>query len=118
MSRLRSLVLLCLSPFLAAGATGCARGANADVADQPSVDVPTVAAARVVPGDVSQVLTVTAEFRPFQEIELHAKVAGYVKAIGVDVGDRVHAGQLLATLEVPELQDQLRTDDAAIGRAT
>jgi RND family efflux transporter MFP subunit len=111
-------VLLCLSPLLAAGASACARGANADVADQPSADVLTVAAARVVSGDVAQVLTVTAEFRPFQEIELHAKVAGYVKSIGVDVGDRVHTGQLLATLEVPELQDQLRTDEAAIGRAT
>jgi len=111
-------VLLCLSPLLAAGAAACARGANADVADQPSADVPTVAAARVVPGDVAQVLTVTAEFRPFQEIELHAKVAGYVKTIGVDVGDRVHTGQLLATLEVAELQDQRRTDEAAIGRAT
>ena len=48
-----------------------------------------------------------AAFRPFQEIEVHSKVAGYVKEIYVDVGDRVRAGQLLAVLEIPELQDEL-----------
>ena len=37
----------------------------------------------------SQTLTLAAEFRPFQEIEVHAKVAGFVKSINVDVGDRV-----------------------------
>jgi RND family efflux transporter MFP subunit len=114
MSRRRIPILWCFCA-LAASAAGCVRAtAGSPVVD---VDTPTVAAARVVRGDIAQVLTVTAEFRPFQEIELHAKVAGYVKDITVDVGDRVRAGQLLATLEVPELEDQLKTDDAAIRRA-
>jgi RND family efflux transporter MFP subunit len=80
-------------------------------------DVPAVAVAQVMRGSVAQRLTVAAEFRPYQEIDVHAKVAGYVKAINVDVGDRVHAGQLLAVLEVPELQDELRQDAASVGRA-
>jgi len=62
-------------------------------------------------------LSVAAEFRPFQEVDLHAKVAGYVKSINVDVGDRVQAGQLIAVLEVPELQDELQQDAAAIAHA-
>jgi RND family efflux transporter MFP subunit len=41
------------------------------------------------------------------EVELHAKVSGFVREMKVDFGDRVKAGQLLATLEVPELQDEL-----------
>ena len=73
--------------------------------------VPSVAVAKVTRGDLSQTLAVTAEFRPFQEIEVHAKVAGYVKSINVDVGDRVAAGQLLAVLEVPEMQDELQQGD-------
>jgi RND family efflux transporter MFP subunit len=116
MSRIRTSVLLCLSALLAAAATSCLR-ASARGADRPDAETPTVAAAKVVRGDIAQTLTVTAEFRPYQEVELHAKVAGYVRNITVDVGDRVHAGQLLATLEVPELEDQLKQDDAAIRRA-
>jgi RND family efflux transporter MFP subunit len=80
-------------------------------------DVQTVAVARVTRGDVSQVVTVAAEFRPYQEIDVHAKVAGYVKTIAVDVGDRVKPGQLLAVLEIPELQDDLQQDEAAVARA-
>jgi RND family efflux transporter MFP subunit len=82
-----------------------------------STELPTVAVARVTRGDVAQVLTVTADFRPFQEIDVHAKVAGYLKSINVDVGDRVHAGQLLAVLEIPELQDDLQQAEAGVHHA-
>jgi RND family efflux transporter MFP subunit len=78
---------------------------------------PAVAVARVTRGDVSRVLTVAAEFRPNQEIEVHAKIAGFVKSMNVDVGDRVKPGQLLAVLEVPELQDEMLQDEAAVKRA-
>jgi len=82
-----------------------------------TADAPTVAVARIVKGDISQSLTIAAEFRPFQEIEVHAKVAGFLKSISVDVGDRVRAGQLLAVLEVPELQEEIKQDAAAVKRA-
>lgn len=51
---------------------------------------------------------VQAEFRPFQEVDLHSKVAGFLATITVDLGDQVTAGQILATLEVPELADDLK----------
>jgi RND family efflux transporter MFP subunit len=78
---------------------------------------PTVAVAAVERADLSQTLTLAAEFRPFQEIDVHAKVAGFLKTIYVDVGDRVRAGQLLAVLEVPELQDEVRQDEATVNRS-
>src|ERR1700730_19182978 len=61
-----------------------------------------------------QLLTLPAFFRPFQEIDVHAKVAGFLKSITVDVGDRVQTGQLLAVLEMPELQDEIQQDEAVI----
>jgi RND family efflux transporter MFP subunit len=73
-----------------------------------------VSVVKIGRGDIAQTLTLAAEFRPFQEVEVHAKVAGYVKAIYVDVGDRVSAGQLLAVLEIPELQDDMVTAQAGI----
>ena len=78
---------------------------------------PVVSVAKIARGDLSMTLTLAAEFRPFQEIEVHAKVAGYVKSINVDVGDRVAAGQLLAVLEIPELQNDIATDEASVRRS-
>src|ERR1035437_9080118 len=76
--------------------------------------LPTVAVARVQRADLSRALVLAAEFRPCQEVEVHAKVAGYVKKIYVDVGDRVKSGQLLATLEIPELQDEVNQAEASM----
>jgi RND family efflux transporter MFP subunit len=65
-----------------------------------------VAVARVQREDLHRDLVLSAEFRPYEEVDLHAKVAGFLKDIQVDVGDRVQAGQLIATLEIPEMVDE------------
>src|SRR6202047_3990549 len=57
-------------------------------------------------------LTIAGEFKPFQDVDVHAKVAGYIRSINVDVGDHVKAGQTIAVLEVPELAAQLSGADA------
>ena len=62
-------------------------------------------------------LALTAEFRPYQEVDVMAKVSGYLEKIEVDVGDRVRHGQLLATIEVPEMKDELAKNTAAITRS-
>jgi RND family efflux transporter MFP subunit len=82
-----------------------------------AADIPTVAVAMVITEDLSHGLVLTAEFKPFQEVDVMSKVAGFVKQINVDVGDRVNQGQLLATLEIPEMDDDLRRADAAVVRA-
>jgi len=97
---------------LVVGSAACSRpGAAAATA---TASARTVSVATVARGDIAQTLTLAAEFRPYQEVEVHAKVAGYVKAINVDVGDRVAAGQLLAVLEIPELQDDMVTAEAGV----
>jgi RND family efflux transporter MFP subunit len=62
-------------------------------------------------------ITLTGEFRPFQQVDVHAKVAGYIRHIFVDVGDKVRAGQELAILEVPELNAQVGGAEADIRRS-
>ena len=74
-----------------------------------------VAAARR--GAIAQSLTIAGAFKPFQEVEIHAKVAGYIKQIYVDVGSHVKEGQTLAVLEVPELAAELAGADAAVRRS-
>ncbi|HEY7287691.1 MAG TPA: efflux RND transporter periplasmic adaptor subunit [Vicinamibacterales bacterium] len=82
-----------------------------------AVDRPTVAVAKAESTELSRTLTLAAEFRPFQEIDVHAKVAGYLKTIFVDVGDQVKEGQLLAVLEIPELRDEAQQDEASVQRS-
>jgi RND family efflux transporter MFP subunit len=68
---------------------------------------PSVAVVKVTREDLAREITIPAEFRPYTEVELHAKVSGYLQQMNVDFGDRVKAGQLLATIEIPELKDEL-----------
>jgi RND family efflux transporter MFP subunit len=105
-------------------ASSCSRAGGAVKADQAGqknqlmTDKPlTVAVAQAVREDLSQRLSLAAEFRPMQEVELHAKVAGYLKDIRVDVGDRVRQGQVVATLEIPEFQSDLTQAAAARKRS-
>jgi RND family efflux transporter MFP subunit len=93
----------------------CARRGEAEPV--PKAEIPTVAVAKVTTEDLSRELVLTAEFKPFQEVDVMAKVAGYIKKINVDVGDRVQQGQLLATLEVPEMADDLTRAGAAVERS-
>jgi multidrug efflux pump subunit AcrA (membrane-fusion protein) len=66
---------------------------------------------------IASTLELSGEFRPFQEVDVHAKIAGYIRKIYVDVGDDISSGQTLAVLEVPELSAQLQGAGAAVRRA-
>jgi|SRR5579863_307589 len=109
----RFVKLLCLGAVLMTA--GCSHQGSSVGAD--TADVRTVAVATVQRGPVARTLDVPAEFRPFQEVDLLAKEAGYVKEIYVDVGYHVRKGQLLAVLEVPELQDEVNQANAEVKRS-
>ena len=103
------------------GSCGRPQSAQAEEAGAPDVSV---AVAKATVEDITHKVTLTAEFKPFQEVEVMAKVAGYVKKINVDVGDRVKEGQLLALIEIPEMADdqaraqsQFNRDEAELSRA-
>jgi RND family efflux transporter MFP subunit len=81
---------------------------------QQEAEPATASIAPVTRGDISSVLTVAGEFQPYQEVELHAKVSGYIRRINVDIGDRVKNGEVIATLEVPELNAQVAASQAEI----
>ena len=103
-----SLVTACLVI-----ATGC--GQSGETAPSVSADAPARAAVvQVRRAPLSNTLSIAGEFVPYQEVELHAKVAGYIQKINVDIGDRVRKGQVLAVLEIPELDAQLRAARAGV----
>ncbi len=118
---------LCLAfcLFLSIAVTSCSQPARSEQVEnhsptgaQAGADKAiTVAVAKVERKNLSQGLTLAAEFRPFQEIDLHAKVAGYLRQINVDVGDRVRQGQTIATLEIPEFKSELLQAEATRKRS-
>jgi RND family efflux transporter MFP subunit len=80
-------------------------------------EAPSVAVVKVTRQNLSSELEIASEFLPFQEIDVYAKVSGYIQKLYVDWGTHVKQGQLLAVLEIPELQQQLAQDEAALRRS-
>lgn len=83
----------------------------------PAAVLPVAGVAKVTREALARQVTIAAEFRPYVEADLNAKVTGYVSRMNVDFGDKVKAGELLATIEVPELRDELRSAVAAEQKA-
>ncbi len=113
-------ILLYGSFGLAAVATTVLSGCSATQAAKAASAEPAaleVGVVKIGKKDLGRTLTVSSELVPFQEIDVFAKEAGYVQKLYVDYGSRVKTGQLMAVLEIPELEAQLRQDDAAIKNA-
>jgi len=68
-------------------------------------------------GTIHRWVSLPATLAPWQQAVLHAKVTGYVAKLTVDKGDTVKAGQVLATLEVPELQADIAKAEAEVKAA-
>jgi RND family efflux transporter MFP subunit len=94
-------------------------GDNVAHADAPAApEAPVVAVMKVTRRPIARSLTLSSELVPFQEIDIYAKEAGYVSNLYVDYGSHVRKNQLLATLEIPELQALLKEDQADITAMT
>jgi RND family efflux transporter MFP subunit len=93
----------------------CSGGKSNQV--QASGPAITVGVTKVVKKSLGRQITLSSELVPFQEIDVYAKESGFVKKLMVDYGTRVKAGQVMAILEIPELEAQLQEDQAEIRNA-
>lgn len=103
-----------LAVFLALFFRLAGKRARAEPSEESSITP--VAVALVKSAAISNKITLSGEFVPFQEVDVHAKVSGYIRKIYVDVGDHVKQGQVLAVLEIPELNAQVQGAEAAVRR--
>lgn len=85
--------------------SGCRSSSNATAT---AASLPAAQVATAQRGDISHVLTLAGQFQPYQMVDVHPKVSGYMKKINVDIGDIVHQGEIIAVLEVPELKAQVQ----------
>jgi RND family efflux transporter MFP subunit len=114
-ARLSRLMLVASLSALAAAFVACSGNGN-DRA-QASGPLVTVGVTKVARKSLGRQITLSSELVPFQEIDVYAKESGFVSKLMVDYGTRVKAGQVMAVLEIPELQAQLQQDQAEIKNA-
>lgn len=105
-------------PLAAVLLAGCG-GGGVRAEDGPGqIAAVTVGVTKVARKPMARELTMSSELVPFQEIDVYAKESGFVRELLVDYGSRVQKNQLLAILEIPELEAQLQHDEAAVHNAS
>jgi len=112
------LALVSLAAVTLIFLVACGKSPAADAKDATVGAVARVGVIKVGRKTLDRRLTVSSELVPFQETDLYAKESGFVKTLLVDYGSRVRKGQLMAVLEIPELEAQLRQDDAMARNAS
>ncbi|MGA6828869.1 efflux RND transporter periplasmic adaptor subunit [Nitrospira sp. NS4] len=119
-SRLKIVLMVATGLFLLAAVLMIIQGQQPTVsapettqeAGQAPEGVSRVQVLKVQRRDIRQTLTLPANISPWYQATLYGKVSGYVKWIGVDKGDVVQKGQLLAVMDAPEIEDQYKQADA------
>lgn len=112
-SYLRLVTILLPAVSLGLAVAGCKDSQeNANSSAPPSAAVSTVQR-----GNISHVLSLAGQFQPYQVVDVHAKVSGYLRHIYVDIGDKVREGETLGVLEVPELSAQYRSTQSEEARS-
>jgi multidrug efflux pump subunit AcrA (membrane-fusion protein) len=119
----RQLLLVGIIALIAAGAIAANGLVSRSRSKQDLVQwanaqaVPTVALAKLVRGDAEQRLILPGSLQPYSKATLYARVNGYLKNWNKDIGARVEAGEVLASIEAPDLDQQLAQARATLASA-
>lgn len=79
--------------------------------------VPTVAVIRPVKDGSAHALVLPGRLEAYSSAPIYARVSGYLKSWKVDIGAPVRAGQLLADIEAPDVEQQLLQAQADLNGA-
>lgn len=88
--------------------------AKSETAKEKAAAIPALAAFTLTKSSMSSSMQIPGELQAFQQVDLYAKVSSFVKKLYVDVGTEVTAGQLLATMEAPEINAQVSGADSRL----
>lgn len=105
---------------LATSAAGCGKlgGESTALAEAPK-PAPVARVATVSPerATIRRISEQPGQIEAAEVTPIHAKLAGYVQSVAVDIGDRVKAGQVMAELRIPEIEAELNQKRATVGKA-
>ncbi|HWB64608.1 MAG TPA: efflux RND transporter periplasmic adaptor subunit [Chitinophagales bacterium] len=103
---MKSLLNLVIAAALLLSA--CGRNKPVDLAGGQAPAKQNVQTVKLEKGRLSSAIKLPGELKPFEKVDIYPKVNGFIKDIYVDRGSEVHAGQVLMTLQAPELDQQLQ----------
>ena len=112
--RTRLLAVLSVAAAGMAMLGACSR--TRDVRADDPANAPAASVVKVTRQDIADRLEIASEFQPFQEISVYAKVSGYIQKLNIDWGTHVRQGDVLAVLEIPEMEQQIQLDEATLKR--
>lgn len=107
-TRLKVIAALAVAGALTAGIVPRLHGQAALQARATAAEMPLVSVVQPKAAAAAQDIALPADVRAYQDAAIHARVNGYLRKWYVDIGAPVHAGQLLAEIDAPEVADQLR----------
>jgi multidrug efflux pump subunit AcrA (membrane-fusion protein) len=87
------------------------------LAEQRNITPPLVDAVKVTRAPHATSVSFPGSITPITEAYIYARAAGYLKRRSVDIGDRVHGGELLAEIDAPDLDQQVTQAQAAMSQA-
>ncbi len=121
-SRALAIWIICIVVILLAlGITvGIRSRIAADNKLEKTADATSIPSVRVTypkSGDKVQTIDLPGNVQPYLDTPIYARTSGYIKQWYVDIGARVHAGQLMAEIETPELDQQLQQAQADLKTA-
>ena len=93
---------------------GCGNHKPVDLTDQKAGVVNKIETVKIEKGALTSVIKLPGELKPFQKVDIYPRVNGFVKTMNVDRGSEVHTGQVLMTLEAPELDEQLQVAEGKL----
>lgn len=86
----------------------------ASAAQLSGQSTPSLETTKVVSQALDKTITIPGDLTPYQGVNLHAKVSGFVQSVAVDRGSWVKRGQVLARLSAPELRAQRAEAEAKV----
>ncbi len=116
---LRVVVLLVLAVLIVAGVVFW--GINARIQTAAAVKettqelaIPSVSVIHPKPGAMKNEVVLPGNVQAFTDSPIYARSSGYLKQWNVDIGGHVKAGQVLATIEAPEVDQQVTQAKATL----
>lgn len=101
-----SIINLLKVSAVALALQACGSSESKDKKTEPT-EAPAIEVVSVQKGSISTSFNVPGELIAYQQVDLYAKVNSFIKKVYADIGTQVKAGQLLATMEAPEVNSQL-----------
>lgn len=113
---LKVLFLTVIGCWLSAGCNGKAPPSSESAAPA-APELLTVATVKPERQTVRRTVAQPGEIQAFEQTPIYAKIAGYVRKVHKDIGDPVKAGELLAELWVPEMDEEVKRKTALVRQA-